>query len=175
MLLSGEQETKLHCSEDKNAATHSNFLEPSCNIRLRFIFFFFFFSPPSKCWCLIVDAGQKKRPFWCSWTNSEINNPLWEWEHKLKAHNAILWPYLRLLCWRNWFKVSLIIANNIQAREIFQGTNRRSSLDGRLGVSFQPRKGFLFCANKTVFPFIINLPFKLNNFLDFFGDPFQMR
>lgn len=113
--------------------------EPCCNFRLSLF----------AGWCLIVDAGQKIRPLWCSWTNSEINNPLWEWDHKPKAHNAILWPYLRLQCWPNWFKALPIIASNISAWEIFQGTNRMFSLVGHLRVSFQSRKGF--CASRPLF------------------------
>lgn len=109
-----------------------------CNIRLSLFV----------CWCLFVDAGQKIRPLRCSWTNSKINNPLWEWDHKPKAHNAILWPYLRLQCWPNWFKALPIIANNILAWEIFQGTNRMFPLVGHLSVSFGWREGF--CAGKPL-------------------------
>lgn len=113
------------------------FLEPCCNFRLSLFV----------CWCLFVDAGQKIRPLRCSWTNSEINNPLWEWDHKPKAHNAILWPYLRLQCWPNWFKALPIIANNILAWEIFQGTNRRFHSLAIL-VSLQWRKDL--CAGKPL-------------------------
>lgn len=114
-------------------------LELWCNFRLSLFV----------CWCLIVDAGQKIRPLRRSWTNSEINNPLWEWDHKPKQHNVILWPYLRLQCWPNWFKALPIIANNILAWEIFQGTNRMFSLVGHLSVSSQSRKGS--CASKPLF------------------------
>lgn len=55
------------------------------------------------------------KPLWCCRTYPKINNPLWEWNHKLKARKAILWPYLQVQCCHDWFWIHLMIASNLQA------------------------------------------------------------